>query len=325
MEMKHSLKTITHEFLNQNLEMTLLLTGFKEKKDRNGKIYADLMVQDRTMRTELKMWNYSEHQSFLNSLQLPAVVHCLISVGEYRNQIQLTVIKCERNKDESIMPEELIRSSKWEPESMKSRLNEYVQEIQSNHIRQLVKEMVFSEPWYDKFCTYPAAQKVHHNYLHGILQHTLEVLHIARTVAKMKKVSGRQMDRLLAMAFLHDWAKIIEYEPAPSDALSTEGRMLGHIFVGAHYTKKTIERIEDFPEEDALIILNGILGHHGSMEWGSPVLPKTVEAQILHQADKISGDVESIQEFVDSSGNTEDVFTEKLWNMGTDYYLGGAE
>ena len=127
------------------------------------------------------------------------------------------------------------------------------------------------------------------------------------------------------MAMLHDWAKIIEYKPLPNVGFTEEGTMLGHIFLGAHNTLNAINEIEGFDQEDKLIIINGILSHHGYLEFGSPVLPKTVEAQILHQADKMSGDVESIMTFISEQEDEDEAFTNKLWNMGTNYYKKGID
>lgn len=100
--------------------------------------------------------------------------------------------------------------------------------------------------------------------------------------------------------------------------------MLGHIFLGAHTALNIMNEIKGFDEEDKLIILNGLLSHHGKLEFGSPVLPKTVEAQILHHADKMSGDIESILSFMQQQEDNSDSFTGKLWNMGTDYYRRGV-
>ncbi|MEN1759097.1 HD domain-containing protein [Anoxynatronum sibiricum] len=314
------LNQITREHLNQELRLTLLLTSIEIKSARSGKSYADFRVQDQTQKTTLRFWDYQPKNS---ELELPMIIDCAILVGEYREQLQLTLKKWEPTAQTGITVDQLVRSSRWNPEKMQGWLQDYYEYIEAVHIRELIQRMVFEEPFYEKYCTYPAAKTVHHNFMYGILQHTLEVLKYVKMVAGTKKLTQRQLDRLLAMTFLHDWAKIIEYEPVPSENMTVEGRMLGHIFIGAHHTKKMMDAISNFDETDALIILNGILGHHGAYEWGSPVLPKTVEAQILHQADKLSGDIESILSFTEDQAAREDPFTDKLWNMGTDYFKGG--
>lgn len=314
------LSQITREHLNQELSVTLLLTAIDIKSARNGKPYADFQVQDNTQKSALRMWDYTPAEG---TPELPMIIDCVVQVGEYREQLQLTLKRWEPTVQKEITMDQLVKSSRWDPEKMKGWLRDYHGYIEAPHLRELIQRMVFEEPYYEKYCTYPAAKTVHHNFMYGILQHTLEVLKYVKMVAGTKKLTQRQQDRLLTMTFLHDWAKIIEYEPVPSENLTVEGRMLGHIFIGAHHTKNTIDNIPDFDETDALIILNGILGHHGTYEWGSPVLPKTVEAQILHQADKLSGDIESIMSFTESQSVGEAPFTDKLWNMGTDYYKEG--
>ncbi len=319
-----TLNRISNEYLNKEVSLTLLLTDIKVKKARNGKEYADLFLQDQTQKSEARLWDYEVYANILTQMEVPCILDCIIQVGEYKGQIQLTIKSFKKSENHNITIDQLVQRSKWNAEKMKEWIIDYYDFIQAPHIKELVHKLVFSESYYETFCTHPAAKTVHHNYMYGILQHTLEVLKYARIVANTKRLSQRQSDRLLAMAFLHDWAKIREYEPVPLNELTLEGRMLGHIFIGAYETKKAIETIDGFNQDDAFIILNGILGHHGSYEWGSPVLPKTVEAQILHQVDKLSGDVESVLAFMESQGN-EGEFTDRLWNMGTDYYKGGLE
>jgi 3'-5' exoribonuclease len=317
------LNTIGPELMNSDILITLLLTEIKVKADKNRKRYADLQVQDDTMQMDVRLWEYDSQETVLQKMEMPAIVDCLLTVGEYQGKIQLTARSCVPTTARDIRIDQLVQSSSWDPERMKTWLREFFEFIHSSHIRELIQRMIFEPPYYDRYCTFPAARKVHHNYRCGMLHHTLEVLKYAKMIAKTKNLSDIQQDRLLAMAFLHDWAKIIEYEPLPAGGMTTEGRMLGHIFIGAHHTQNVINRIEGFDHDDALIILNGILSHHGSLEWGSPVLPKTVEAQILHQADKMSADIESIMSFMEAQKNQPGDFTEKLWNMGTDFYKGG--
>ncbi|RQD69385.1 MAG: HD domain-containing protein [Tindallia sp. MSAO_Bac2] len=317
------LKSITRNELNQEVVFTALLVDIKIKSTKNDKKYADLTVQDATMKREIKLWDINQDDPLLDLCEEPAVVEICALVGEYQGRLQLTVKKITEIDRDSVDMSALIPSSKWNYEQMQQWLTEFRDKIKTLPVQTLVDRMVFQAPYYEKYCTYPAAKSVHHNFRHGILQHTLEVLKYCIMVATTKKLSQRQIDRLIAMAFLHDWAKIIEYEPLPSNQFSDEGKMLGHIFIGAHYTQKTIDTIDEFDRDDALIILNGILGHHGALEWGSPVLPKTVEAQILHQADKLSGDVESILSFMQEQENAKEPFTERLWNMSTEFYKGG--
>ncbi|AKL96787.1 3'-5' exoribonuclease YhaM [Clostridium aceticum] len=314
------LKDLSSKLLNETIEAVVLLSEVKVKTTKTDKKYADIIIQDASRMMEAKYWDYEENQEKFKSFQPHEIVQIQGQVGEYGGQLQLTIRNIERASSDKVSIKDLIPTSPWEFESMKKGLEYFQNRIETPHLKELIDKMIFSAEYYEKFCTYPAARKVHHNFYRGLLHHTLEVLKLVNTVANTKKLSQHQTDRLFVMTMLHDWGKMMEYKALPELGLTEKGMMIGHIFLGAHYTLNAIHEINDFPEEDKLVILNGILGHHGSLEFGSPVLPKTVEAQILHQADKMSGDVESILSFIKEDAEEEENFTKRLWNMGTEYY-----
>jgi 3'-5' exoribonuclease len=313
------LNGITKEHLNEMLTFAVLISDIRLKKTKTDKIYADLTVQDASKIMEVKCWDYEKYQQVFEGIDAGDPVEIKGVIGEYNGQLQLTIKEVRKLPMGEINVRDLIPTSTWDYEVMEKGLRVFYEKIETPEFRQLLDELIFSEAYYEKFMTYPAAKKVHHNFYHGILQHTLEVLKYSFTVATTKKLTQLQTDRLIVMAFLHDWAKIKEYAPLPKNDLTDEGIMLGHIFMGSHEVLNVINGIDGFKEEDKLIILNGLLGHHGALEYGSPVLPKTIEAQILHQSDKMSGDTESILSFIEENRD-EESFTPKLWNMGTGYY-----
>lgn len=318
----NQLKDISKNHINEIIEAIAMLIEVKVKTAKNEKKYADITIQDASRKMEVKCWDYDEHVELLNNLGTNGIVILRGIVGEYQGQLQLTIKQLQKASEAEIKMEELIPVSDWGAETLQKGLQYFYDKIKSRHMKELVDKMIFNEEFFNKYCTYPAARQVHHNFYNGLLQHTLEVLKYATTVAGTKKLSQRQKDRLIVMGLLHDWAKIIEYTPLPAIGFTDAGTMLGHIFLGAHTALNRMKEIEGFDEEDKLIILNGLLSHHGKLEFGSPVLPKTVEAQILHHADKMSGDIESILSFIQQEESQES-FTGKLWNMGTEYYKRG--
>jgi len=319
------LKDISKNYVSQTFEITVLMSDVKVKASKNGKRYADVIIQDATKMIEAKYWDYEDNVDLINSLSSEDPINIKAVVGEYQGQLQITIKKIEKADMDNINIGDLIPTSTWGIDNMKNGLDFFYEKVKTPHMKQLIDRMIFSNDNFKKFSTHPAARQVHHNFYHGLLQHTLEVLKFGYTVATTKKLSERQIERLIVMTMLHDWAKTMEYKALPSVGFTEEGTMLGHIFLGAHTTLNVIDTIDNFDLDDKLIILNGILSHHGLLEYGSPVLPKTIEAQILHQSDKMSGDIESIMSFVSDQENEEDTFTTKLWNMGTDYYKKGTK
>jgi 3'-5' exoribonuclease len=304
--------------MNKTIEAIVLIVETKVKTARNDKVYADMIIQDASKQVEAKYWDYAKKEKFTSSIKEDEPVKIKCVVGEYQGRIQVTIKSIEKI-EENIDLDKLIPSSDWGTDKLEKGLKYFRDLVEENHLQKLLDLMIWDEKYYAKFCSHPAAKRVHHNFRQGLLQHVLEVLKFAYTIAKTKNLTEKQISRLIVMCFLHDWAKIIEYKSLPAIGFTDEGTMLGHIFLGAHHTLNCMNQIDNFDEDDRLVILNGILGHHGKYEYGSPVLPKTVEAQILHLADVTSGDVESIISFSNDDDSKES-FTPKLWNMGTDYF-----
>ncbi|SDK94959.1 3'-5' exoribonuclease YhaM family protein [Natronincola ferrireducens] len=313
------LKDINKSLLNETIEAVVLLSQINVKTTKTDKKYADMVIQDVSKVMEAKYWDYEENEEKIKGFGNNPIVQIQGIVGEYNGQLQLTIRSLEKVDSDKVTIKDFIPASTIDFNSMEKALKQFYDKIEKPHLRELLDKMIFSEEFYQDFCTHHAAKKVHHNFYHGLLQHTLEVLKFVYTVAITKKLPQHRIDRLIVMTMLHDWGKMLEYKELPELGLTEEGMMIGHIVLSAHYTMNKIKEIHNFPEEDKLVIINGILGHHGSLEFGSPVLPKTVEAQILHAGDKMSGDIESILAFM-KEDTEEETFTKKLWNMGTEYY-----
>ncbi len=133
----------------------------------------------------------------------------------------------------------------------------------------------------------PAAKTYHHACVGGLLEHTLSVARIVEAAAAIYP----DMDRDLAVtaALLHDLGKIWSYDPV-SFQISPRGSLLSHVYMGASYVERRIEQIDGFPSETAMRLLHALLAHHGRLEFGSPIVPQTLEAMVLHGADKLDGD-----------------------------------
>lgn len=318
------LKDITLECVNQNFEFIVLISDINIKVAKNGNGFVDFIIQDASKIMDAKYWEYDDNKEFISSINIGEPVKIKVFINKYLDKAQIIIKDIKKLDKSEVDIKDLILTSDWNYDKMIEGLKFFYKKITFSHLQELLDKMIFSDDYFEKFSTHLAAKKLHHNYYHGLLQHTLEVLKFAYTVAITKELSNRQQERLIVMAMLHDWGKIIEYESFPNIDFTNEGEMLGHIFLGTHKTLNCINEIENFDEDDKLIILNGILSHHGKPEFGSPIMPKTIEAQILHQADVMSGNTESIITLIKSQEDEKEAFTSKLWNMeNTHYYKRG--
>ena len=174
-------------------------------------------------------------------------------------------------------------------EQMESDLRELVATIQDPHLRGLL-DLLLGEgsPTWPQFRDAPAAKHFHHAYRHGLLEHCLSV---AQGVSAIS-ATFPGIDREVAVtgALLHDIGKLEAYTPDPlAIDLTDVGRLQGEIPLGYFRVRRAIEAIDGFPEELAQAVLHIILSHHGSLEHGSPVVPCTREATLVHFLDNLGG------------------------------------
>jgi 3'-5' exoribonuclease len=170
------LKDIDRNYISQSFELVVLIGDVKVRVARNGKRFADIIIQDASRMVEAKYWDYEDNEEFINSIGAEEAVNIKAVVGEYQGQIQVTIKHIEKVDMDSVNIADLIPTSTWELDSMKSGLDFFYEKIKSPHMKKLLDRMIFFSDHFKMFSTHPAARRVHHNYYHGLLQHTLEVL-----------------------------------------------------------------------------------------------------------------------------------------------------
>jgi 3'-5' exoribonuclease len=172
------------------------------------------------------------------------------------------------------------------PEQMESDLRELVATIQNRHLRRLLASL-FAELW-PSYRDAPAAKRYHQAYPHGLLEHSLSVAQAVSAISAT--FSGIDRDVAVTGALLHDIGKVEAYEVRDSEiSMSDHGRLYGEIALGYYRVRRVIERLDGFPRDLEHAVLHIILSHHGSLEHGSPVVPCTREATLVHMIDNLGG------------------------------------
>jgi 3'-5' exoribonuclease len=174
-------------------------------------------------------------------------------------------------------------------ELMESDLRQLITTIQNAHLRRLLTH-VFGEgtaAW-ECYRDAPAAKHYHQAYRHGLLEHSLTV---AQAVSATSAIfPGIDRDIAVTGALLHDIGKLEAYETVDGAiSMSDRGRLQGEIALGYYRVRQTIELIEGFPPELEQALVHIILSHHGTLEHGSPVVPCTREATLVHMMDNLGG------------------------------------
>jgi 3'-5' exoribonuclease len=145
-----------------------------------------------------------------------------------------------------------------------------------------------ASPTWSSYREAPAAKRYHQAYRHGLLEHSLSVAQAVSAISAT--FPGIDRDVAVTGALLHDIGKLEAYEVSGGAiSMSDHGRLYGEIPIGYYMVRRAIERIDGFPADLAQAVLHIILSHHGSLEHGSPVVPCTREATLVHMIDNLGG------------------------------------
>jgi 3'-5' exoribonuclease len=189
----------------------------------------------------------------------------------------------EATQDE-YAPEDLFDGPSRDVHQMESDLRELLATVQNPHLRQLLNT-VFADTW-PGYRDAPAAKRYHQAYRHGLLEHSLTVAQAVGAISAT--FPGVDRDVAVTGALLHDIGKLDAYELVGGTiSMSDPGRLQGEIPLGYYRVRRTIERLDGFPPDLAQAVLHIILSHHGSLEHGSPVVPCTREATLVHSIDNL--------------------------------------
>jgi 3'-5' exoribonuclease len=248
-----------------------------------GKPYLALTLMDRSGEIEARIWDNAA--SFDAHAQVGNFVIAQGIAKSFRDQLQLGVVFLEKVDKEAVTLADFMPASKRDKTAMQEELAAVIASIQDAGVQKLLQK-IFSGETLELFSTAPAAKKMHHAYIGGLLEHTLSVTALADGLACHYPELDR--DVFLAGALLHDLAKIREFSfsSLPFD-YTDQGRLLGHLVLGVQMVQEAAAGIEELSPEMLDQLCHLILSHHGRHDFGAPVLPMTQEALLLHHVDDI--------------------------------------
>ncbi len=268
--------------------------SLSQKKD--GKNYLNLTFMDRTGTLKGVLWENVEDT--VDRISAGDYVQVKGGVSEYRGTLQLVVRTVIRSAAENVEPADFLPVTTRNIDAMFEKLLQITDTLKTHCIHDLFKLFLAEAVIVRLFKAAPAAKKMHHAYIGGLLEHTLSMAILVDRLAG--HYTGVDRDLLLTGAILHDIGKIREFEFSSYIDYTSEGRLLSHIVIGLQIIDEKMKLIKDFPEEQAVLLKHLVVSHHGVKEFGSPELPKTVEAVLLNHIDEIDSKVKGIREFMAS-------------------------
>ena len=260
----------------------------ERRSRRNGEDFLRLVVADRTGTVEAIAWDGVEEIWERAAPGSVVFVEGRFSVHpQYGARIKLRSIRPAVERE--YRHDELAEGPPVPVERLEAGLRELLETIQNPQLRELLDRVLgpASQTW-ERFRVAPAAKYYHQAYPHGLLDHTVSVAQAVSAAAAA--FPGLDRDVAITGALLHDIGKMQAYNDDPlAIDLTDAGRLQGEIPLGYYLVRRTIESIEGFDPELAQAVLHIILSHHGSYENGSPVVPATREATLVHAMDNLGG------------------------------------
>jgi 3'-5' exoribonuclease len=271
----------------QPVDSVFLVREQTRRRKRNGECFLKLQLGDVTGAVEAVVWERVEECARLAPAGAVVRVAGVFENGHYGRSI--TVRALRPAADGEYERRDLVEGPPVPYESLTDALEELIGTVQHPHLRELLERLLGPETevgarWREA----PAAKYYHQAYRHGLLEHCLSV---AQGVSAMASTfPGIDRDVAVTGALLHDIGKTEAYaEENGSIELTDAGRLLGEIPLGYYIVRRAIEGIPGFPPDAADAVLHIVLSHHGKLEHGSPVVPCTREATLVHMIDNLGG------------------------------------
>jgi len=261
-------------------------------KTRAGKTYLSLKLQDKTAVVDAKVW---ELHNDIGEFEENDIIKIDGTVLLYNNEPQIKVNRIRKSLEGEYDAGEFIPATEKDIDELYNQLLGFIDSVTQPHLRKLLEHIILDHDVISGAITsHSAAKNMHHNYLGGLLEHIVSVAEICDFMSGRYKHVDR--DILITTAILHDIAKIFELSPMPASSYTDDGQMLGHLYMGAELISHECAKIPGFPHTLESLLKHSILAHHGEYEFGSPKLPATIEAFILHAADNMDAKIKVYEE-----------------------------
>ncbi|MBN1638652.1 MAG: HD domain-containing protein, partial [Ignavibacteriales bacterium] len=277
-------KSVNQLDAGEKIQHFFLLSKIEIKITKTNKEYLDLEFRDKSASIVGRMWDNIDDIKF--EVAQGNIVKVTGQVEKYQDVLQVKVEKMKvADENDNISIEDFLPRSERNLDEMLDEFDGLINSIKNQYLKRLLK-LVFAGKNLDEFIKMPAGKMWHHSYIHGVLEHSLEVAKICELVHSFHPDINR--DLMLAGALLHDFGKVFELQYKPTFDYTDQGKLLGHIVLATIEIEKRISQIPNFPDDLKNQIIHLVLSHQGKLEHASPIEPKMAEAIALYYADELS-------------------------------------
>lgn len=295
-----------------------------------GKNYLSITLQDSTGTIDAKKWDVFPEDE--ETIVRGNIVEVQGEVLLYQKSLQMKVLSCAKVAADNIDWSRFLLSSPVSEKELEAKLNTYIESIGNKKLQELVKKVISNSE--GKYLSWPGAVRNHHDFVSGLLYHSITMTDVAAKVCSVYKSLNR--DVVIAGTLIHDIGKTVELSSPQACQFTLEGKLLGHVSIGFALVYDAAHEVgmhdfDNLPEKEktpdsplykdkelALIMEHIMLSHHGKAEFGSPVLPVTRESLIVSMIDDMDAKMMILDKAYSTIANGET--TARLFNMDDRYF-----
>lgn len=316
-------------FVNQlshgeSIDEVFLAADKQLRPNREGKLYLQVRLSDKSGSVTAMMWN--ANQDHFDSFDNGDFVRVEGKSQLYNGGMQVIARGVKKVGQDNVEEDDFITLSEAGVNKLADKLREsLLSGLRNVHMRRLAEQFLNDAKFMEAFKRAPAGVKNHHAYHGGLMEHTVSVLELADFVGD--KYDRLNKDMLLMGAFLHDSGKIHELAYEKDLSYRDSGQLIGHMVMGVEMLQEKINAVEAetgeaFPSALSTHLKHLILSHHGKLEFGSPVLPMTIEAVALTQIDNLDARLHNFFNVIDEDANPSSSWTTYQPSLGRKIFKG---
>lgn len=258
---------------------------------KDGKSYLNIILADKSGEVEARKWHGAEH--IIGQIRSGDVVIVNGKMNQFQGRMQMIISEISKLNDDQFIREDYIQKAGSAPEKMFEELLSIVDSLEEIYIKDLLVMILHDPEIARRLKIWQAGKSIHHAYQSGLLEHILSCTKLAVTLSPHYRVNRSYV---VAGCILHDLCKIYELTEGPVVDYTEEGKLVGHLVKGLEIVDHFAYKIKNFPYNVKLHLKHILLAHHGEYAYGSPKIPNTSEAYLVHLIDLMDSKMSSFEQ-----------------------------
>lgn len=274
----------------EEIESIFLVKIFNTMEGKDGRKYFNIILTDSTGDLEARMWNWSAEVE--KNISKGSFVNVRGKLNFFQGRKQFIVGSMDKVSPDKVNEDDFVMKAAHDPETMYKSLLNIVDGLSDVYIRDLLKNIITDPEIARRLKTWQAGKSIHHAYKSGLLEHILSCTTLAVNLSHHYRVNENYV---VAGCILHDLCKIYELTDGVNVEYTEEGKLVGHLVKGLEIVDRYAYKIRNFPHYTKMHLKHILLAHHGEYEYGSPKIPQTSEAFLVHLIDLMDSKMSTME------------------------------